>query len=222
MFLLSQLNWPRILFTRCAVVLLGLAAALSVVALAVIHSDIEIDSLSPLKREALSITGAAGAFGLIGLIVCMGFFWLRCDSSSKPIRALWFVLLLFGFAYGSQIAYFAIVYLPAVMRRLRNPEGEEDTVPQPHTEEARKRIGPFRRVLVVGWAFLLLPVAAAVSLPKIMSPFVGPIAVFFFLWSALVAVESIAYAVVSLYQSGMSRPPSSGRRGSSRPDSRNE
>ncbi len=216
---ISQLNWPRILFTRRAAILLGMAAALSVCGLIIIHSGISLDSLSPLKRGALSFTGAASAGGLISLTVCMGFFWLKCDRSSRPSRTIWFVLLLLGFAYGSQILYFAVSYVPAVLRRLRNPESEEDEVPQPRIEEVQKRIGPFRRVLLVGWGFSLLPIVAALALPKITSSFLGLIAALFFLGSAVVVVESIAHVVFLFYQAGMSRPPGSGGAGPSRPRS---
>jgi hypothetical protein len=208
---LSNLDWPRILLTRRATALLGLAAALSVCALALIHSDVNPDTFSPLKRDAVSIIGAAGVFGFFSLLICMGFFWLRCDTSSKPIRTLWFVLLLFGFFYGSQIAYYAIVYLPAVLKRPGNQESEYLVASPLRIEGTHERIGPFRRVFLIAWGFLLIPVALAVSLPKAGSLFLELTAVFFFLGSALVAVESIAHAVLSLYRSGMNRPPSSNR-----------
>jgi hypothetical protein len=222
MFRISRLDWPRILFTRRTAILLGLAAAFSVCGLAIIHSEIDIGSLCPLKRDAVSVIGAAGAFGLVTLIVCMGFFWLICDSSSKPNRTVWFVLLLLGFAYGSSIAYYAFVYLPAVIKRLRDPESEDQVAPPPRLEEVKKRIGPFRRILLLGWGFLLPPVAFAIAIPKIMSPFLGPITVLFFFWSAIVLLEAFTYAVISLYRSGMNRPPSSGPTGPSGPQTRDK
>src|ERR1700721_321331 len=205
MFRLSQLNWPRILFSRSAAVLLGLAAALSVCALALMHSDINLDSLSPLKREALSIAGAASAFGFFPLLICMGFFWLRCDASSKPIRALWFVFLLLGFFYGSQIAYYGIVYLPAVIKRLRDPEGENPTARLPKTEKARRLFGPFGWVLIAGWGLLFLTVVLMFTFPKCMSHLFRPVAEFFVLWPAGLLLGTGVYVIILIFRSGMRR-----------------
>ena len=212
MYPFSQINWPRILFTRRAVVLLGIAAALSVGAMIIRYTDLELGEASPVKYELLSIMGATSSAGFFSLLVCMGAFWLKCDRSSKTRRTIWFVLLLIGFAFGSQVAYYALVYVPAASRRIRNPECEDDAVSSIPRENARNRIGPFRRVLLMGWGFLLLPLFGILALPKSLSLYSDIIAVVFFLWTCVVALESFGYGIYSLYRSGMSRPPSSARR----------
>jgi len=215
MLLLSQLNWPRVLFNRSAAILLGCAAVISIATLVLLHFYFDPDKLDALNQVAVSVAGALGVLGLFSLYVCMGYFWLKCDSSSKPIRALWFVLLLLGFAYGTPIAYYIVAYLPAVIKRLRNPGFEEEPVPA-WREDQTKRIGPFRRVLLVGWCLLIVPVALVVALPKVPTFFQGSTAVVFFLWSAVVIIESLVHAVASLFRSGMSRPSNSDRSDSSR------
>jgi apolipoprotein N-acyltransferase len=219
---ISQLDWQRILLTRIAAILLGIAAALSVSAIVITNSGVNLDALSPLKRDALSIVGAASAFGFVSLLVCMGFFWLKCDLSPRLDRTIWFVILLLGFAYGSPIAYYAIVYLPAVLRRLRNPQGEETAAESVQVGETHKRIGPFRGTLLVSWGFFLLLVVAVLAFPQSMSHFVAPVAVCFFLSSALVVLEAVFHAITSVYRSGMSRSTRSGRADSSRSKDRDE
>lgn len=196
------------LYTRTAAVLLGIAAVLTLPAVVLIQSDFAFHALNPSLHLALSILGGTGAFGLIALLVCMGFFWFRCDSSPRPWRAAWFVILLAGFAFGSQVIYYLVVYLPAVRRRLRNPERSEQEALLPKTHSAH-RIGPFSRPLLFVWLVLLLPTAAALVLPRIMSYRLGPTAaVLFGLWSLVVALESVIHLLVSIFRTGISRPGS--------------
>lgn len=206
MWQLAQLNWSRILFTRIAAVLLGIASAFAVPAVAIIHSDTDLDKLSPVTQEALSITSAAGAFGFIALLICMGFFWLRCDPSPRQWRAVWFVILLAGFAFGSPIVYYLLVYLPAVRKRLRNP-GHVSQETQMPEQPSTRRIGPFSHSFLFVWLVLLLPVAVALIFPRIMSHPLGPFAtVCFGLWSCVVALEGVIHTITSIFRTGMRRP----------------
>jgi hypothetical protein len=205
MFRISQLDWPRILFTRRAAILLGLAAALSGCGLAIIHSDVNIEALDPLERDVLSIAGAVGAFGIVFLFVCMGFFWFRCDISTRLSRTVWFVLLLLGWAYGSQIMYYALVYLPAVIKRLRIPERETHVIETHQLAGDRRSIGPFGWILIAGWALLFLTVAAFFAFPKPMSQIFRPVADFFVLWPASLLVGTGAYAIILIFRAGMKR-----------------
>lgn len=209
-FRVSQLDWPRILVTRTAAALLGISAALSVCALAIMHSDTNLNALSSLKRDVPSIIGAASAFGFISLIICMAFFWLRCDSSSRSWRTIWFLVLLFGSLYGSAVPYYAFVYLPAVFRQLRNPGDESSDASSAKPDVDQRRIGPFHRILLFGWGFFLIPVIAILVFTRISSKLTEIIAIAFFLGSAIVISESVFHAILSLYRSGMSRPPKDG------------
>jgi hypothetical protein len=205
MFRISQLDWSRILFTRRAAILLGLAAALSGCGLAIIHSDVNIESLDPMKQEVLSIAGAVGAFGIAALFVGMGFFWFKCDISSRLNRAVWFVLLLLGWAYGSQIAYYALVYLPAVIKKLRTPERGTPVIEPHRLVEGHRSIGPFGWILIAGWGLLFLTVAAFFMFPKSMSDVFKPVADFFVLWPASLLVGTGAYAIILIFRASMKR-----------------
>jgi hypothetical protein len=215
MLRISDFDWPRVLYTRTAAILLGIAALFSILAVIITHSNVDPSKLSPEMSEAVSWAGAAAAFGFFPLLICMGFFWLRCDESSKVNRTIWFVLLLVGFAYGTQIAYYAIVYLPAVLRRVRDHEIEAPAAEPLQAAEDGHRIGPFSRALFIGWVVLLLPVIGTVVLPRVASPHTELIAAIFLLGSLLVIAESILHFIVSLYRSGISRPNGSGSRISS-------
>jgi hypothetical protein len=170
-----------------------------------IHSDLDPAKLGHAQSEMLSIAGAAGVFGFIPLLVCMGAFWLKCDVSSRLNRTIWFGVLLAGFAYGSLVAYYAVVYLPAVMRRLRNPKSEEPATETLRIEANSKRMGPFSRALLIVWGFVLAPVAVVLALPRATSGPLFAVAASFFLWSAFVILEAALYAVFSVYRSGINR-----------------
>jgi small-conductance mechanosensitive channel len=213
---ISELNWLRILFTRSAAILLGIAAILTGCAVLIMHSDIKPESLNPAEETAIGILGAAGAFGFFALLVCMWFFWLRCDSSPKIWRTIWFIILLLGFFYGSAVLYYVIVYLPAVLGRIRNRENTEPDIRPMRSEESPRRIGPFNRLLLVGWGLMVLSIAVVLVLPKPPEAVLASIAALFFVCSAVVVLEAMFHAILSLYRSGMSRPTDSDRAKSSR------
>ena len=110
-----------LLINRKAAAILGVAAVLSPGAILIAHWDISHERLGALGGEVLLIVEAVIAVGFFLLFGCMGLFWLKCDVSPKLNRVVWLIVLLFGFAFGSSILYYVLVYLPAVMRRLRNP-----------------------------------------------------------------------------------------------------
>jgi hypothetical protein len=199
---------PEFLFTRSAVVWLGIAAVFSLGAVVMMHFNLTLDTPSRLNREALLVAGVATAIGYVSLLVGMSWFWLKSDVSSKRSRTVWFVILLLGFAYGSQIAYYALVYVPAVGKRLRNPRGE--TLEPPAKNGARSiGVGALGWVLLAGWILFLLTVAIYFAFPFRMYPILRPIVVEFAMWPVLMLAATAAYAVVFLFRVGMRRPSSS-------------
>ena len=214
MLRVSELNWQRLLFTRNAAIFLGIAAALSLGAVVIIHSDVNLNALSPIRRDALSFIGAASAFGFILLLVSMGFFWLKCDSSRRGTKTVWLLILLIGCPYGSAALYFAVVYLPAF--RKRNVGRYEIDIQPTETCESRNRFGPFRRMLLVVWAVVVLPVVLVLSLARIPALFAEIAAIAFVVWSTIVILEAIFHSILSLYRSGMARSTGTDKSDSSR------
>jgi hypothetical protein len=206
MLRLSDLNWPRMLYTRTASILLGIAALFSIAAIYIRYSDFDLNKLGRVQFELVSYLGALSALGFFTLLVCMAFFWLRCDTSSKLNRTIWFIILLLGFAYGSQVVYYLLVYLPAVIKRLRNRDTAALAAPLPLFENPYKVIGPFGWVLLIGWGLLALFVAAAFTFPKAMSHLFGSIAWAIVLWPASLLIATAIYIVVTVFRVGLRRP----------------
>ena len=206
MLRISEFDWPTILFNRAVALFLGVSALLSGFAGALIYSDFDINLLHGFRFDAVSLIGSAGVFGFISLLICMSFFWLRCDSSRKGWKTFWFLVLLLGFPIGSPILYYAIVYLPAVLREHHVPESKLMLDPDRVHASTVMRLGPFRRSLLMGWALLVLPVASAIFLPFQRSYYFGIVVSAFVLWSAIVVLEAVIFAIVSVYRSGMTRP----------------
>lgn len=115
--MISRLNYNRFFFSWKMAVLFGVATGLSVVAIVLRYTEIDFDSLSHTALVGMSILGAAVALGVGTLLVGMWFFWVKCDASPKWQRAMWFVILLFGFFYGA-VLYFFVAYLPEVTKAL--------------------------------------------------------------------------------------------------------
>jgi hypothetical protein len=69
-------------------------------------------------RIPLATLGLVGPLAFFFLWVGMWRYWARIDDSSKTIKTLWFIILLFGLFYGSILYNFA-VYRPQVRKRLR-------------------------------------------------------------------------------------------------------
>lgn len=73
---------------------------------------------TPLFELGWGIVGALGAPATLFLWVGMWRYWARLDRSGKWTRRLWFVVLLFGFWYGS-VVYCYFAFLPQVWRTRR-------------------------------------------------------------------------------------------------------
>ena len=118
----AQLNCERVLFTKTAGVVLGIAAVLSAVVAPMPYVDLRYDALSRPQQVLLASIGAIGALAVVVLLVGMWLYWLKCDRSGKNTRIMWFVALLIGLPYGA-IPYYICVYLPSLRRRLRGAGG---------------------------------------------------------------------------------------------------
>jgi len=196
----------RILLTRRAAVLLGIAVFPSV--WGIILSRIELHSwkLSSREFEALSYSGAAAAIGTIVLLAGMWAFWLKCDCSSKRTRTLWFLALLFGLPYGA-IPYYFFVYLPARRKILRKGLIQAIvSTPYPLSKRA-SLIGPFGRILAGGWGLLFLTTGMLFTFPKVISHLLGPTNLYVLLWLLVftLAISTPIYAIVLLFRIGMKR-----------------
>jgi len=113
----GRLDYDLLFFRWKTAALLGVATVLSLAAIVLRYTEINFNALSRPALVGMSLLGAAVAFGGFSLLVGMWFFWVKCDTSPKWQRAVWFVLLLFGFFYGAVLYYF-VVYLPEVKRAL--------------------------------------------------------------------------------------------------------
>lgn len=80
--------------------------------------------IAPATKMALwlrifwAIFGTVGATGLSFLFYGMWWYWVRLDESKKLLKGMRFLILLFGFWFGSCV-YCYFVYLPQVIRRNR-------------------------------------------------------------------------------------------------------
>jgi hypothetical protein len=117
----TELDVKRILVSRNAAVFLGASAALSVLALVLRYWNIDSARLTTGQLEALSWSGAAAAFGMASLLFGMWVFWVKCDTSSKATRRVWFFILLIGMPAGA-LPYYFVVYLPCIKRRLMDSQ----------------------------------------------------------------------------------------------------
>ncbi len=217
-FIITDSEAERLLLNRKAAVILGVAAVLSVCAVIIRFSNFNFAAMSHAELERISWLGALGAIGVLCLLAGMLLFWLKCDASSKLSRTVWFVLLLVGMGFGTPIAYYTIVYLPAVRNKLSDLGiATTDNPPKPvnsgsdagNTEpnKRRKLVGPFGWALIIGWGLFLLTVAALFTFPKAVSSLLHPIADYFVLWPASLILGSMTYAVILFFRAGMRRTP---------------
>ncbi|HEY2859762.1 MAG TPA: hypothetical protein VGJ21_15180 [Terracidiphilus sp.] len=187
----SRWDWPRILFARSAPIVLGIAAALSILGIALIYFD--FSPTSPVGQMLIDIGAVPAAFGLFALWIPMGFFWLMCDRSPQWIRAIWFFLLLFGMVFGA-IPYYLLVYLPAVRKHRSGEVDIARTYPRLVSQQPIV-IGWFGKSLIACWALLFLTVAAVFMFPKGMSGVLHPIADYFVLWPLTLLVATGIYGI---------------------------
>jgi hypothetical protein len=204
----SQVDRQPWLFTRGATVLFGIAAVLSLSASILMHGDLTLETYGFLGRREVLVLGLACAVGYISLFAGMCDFWMNCDVSSKLSRTVWFLVVLLGCTYGSQIAYYAFVYLPAVAKRLRYPGGEATGTPAEQVESRPGGIGTFGWVLLAGWGLFSLTFAAhfafRVEVRNLLYPHLKAVV----LWPLVMLVATVLYAIVRAFRAGIRRPAS--------------
>jgi hypothetical protein len=84
----------------------------------VFQGRVDPATLALWMRISLTIFGMVGTLALLFLWIGMWRYWARVDDSRVYAKRLWFLILLFGFWYGSCF-YCYFVYLPQVTRRNR-------------------------------------------------------------------------------------------------------
>ena len=77
---------------------------------------IDTSTMSFWTRLPWGILGILGPIALFFLWLGMWRYWVRLDNSKVWAKRAWFVILLFGFWWGSCV-YCYFVYLPQVFRR---------------------------------------------------------------------------------------------------------
>lgn len=123
----ARLDFDRVFFKRETAILLGVAAALAVGGIAIAQTNL---AHAPLGRTAswfLLVFAIATSLGAITLFVSMWLYWVKCDSTSRWYRGIWFFVLVLGLFSGApQVLYYLIVYLPAVRNKLQRRNGEQN------------------------------------------------------------------------------------------------
>ena len=119
--MIRRLDIDRVLLTRTAAIVLGIAALISAAVTPLFHADLHFGALSRSDQIFFSAARAIGALGILLLLAGMWLFWIACDLSTKRTRTIWFFVLLIGFSYGA-IPYYIFIYFPCVRRRLREAE----------------------------------------------------------------------------------------------------
>ncbi len=84
----------------------------------VLQGWIDLTKMAFWMRISWTILGVLGTCALLFLWFGMWVYWVRLDDSKKSSKRLWFLVLLFGFWYGSCV-YCYFIYLPQVIRRRR-------------------------------------------------------------------------------------------------------
>jgi len=84
----------------------------------VLLGKIDTKAMSLWARLPWGILGILGPIALFFLWFGMWRYWVRIDNASKWAKRMWFLVLLFGFWWGSCV-YCYFVYLPQVFRRTR-------------------------------------------------------------------------------------------------------
>lgn len=91
-----------VLFFLCSITILGMSS--------IFLTDFESRTFGLLGNVLLAVAGMSGAVSVFFLWGGMWRYWIGCDSSTSPVRRIWFLVLVVGLWYGA-ILYFGAVYL---------------------------------------------------------------------------------------------------------------
>jgi hypothetical protein len=94
------------------------ATLLALALFPVFQGWIDFARMSLWMRISLTMFYMLATCALLFLWLGMWTYWVRLDESKTYSKRLWFLILLFGFWYGSCV-YCYFVYLPQVIRRSR-------------------------------------------------------------------------------------------------------
>ena len=111
------------LVSRQAVRLFLISAVLVLLLTPTFFGWVDTSKMALFQRLPWGVLGIVGSIGLLFLWFGMWRYWLRLDHSSVWNKRLWFIVLLFGFWWGSCL-YFFFSYLPGVARRARTNPGK--------------------------------------------------------------------------------------------------
>jgi hypothetical protein len=129
----------------------------------IFRGTVDASNLSFWGRLHWGFLGMFGTIGLFFLWLGMWWFWAKLDHSNVWIKRAWFLVLLFGFWYGSILYYFG-GYLPQALQT-------QSMRPQfglPPTASAQGRTGLFSRILIAFWIFYFAIVGLVFAFPKFM------------------------------------------------------
>lgn len=97
-----------------------LLSSIAVVACTILLLTLGVPLRMPLwLRIPYTCLGMLAAIGACEIWFGMWSYWERFDASGVWTKRLWFLVLLFGFWFGS-ILYFFAVYIPQVLPRMRS------------------------------------------------------------------------------------------------------
>ena len=109
------------LISKAAVRIFAIAASLAVVVPALVYLDMVRDT-GALSQVFWATAGVLTALSIFFLWSGMWRFWNKFDQSSRVARRIWFLVVLFGFWYGT-VLYFIFVYLRQSSRALSFENG---------------------------------------------------------------------------------------------------
>ena len=132
MFYPGSFIWNRIrqgwLLTRtAALAFAGFAVVVIAMSYFIFFVQMDREKAGLFSQIVLGSAGVLGSFGFFFLWGGMWKFWMDHDSHSRPIRRIWFAILLLGVCYGA-ILYYLFVYLGQTQLRAAGSGGAHEKI----------------------------------------------------------------------------------------------